>query len=855
MSIVRRLFGTSDRTTSEGARAAAAKPHVHGARRDAGTTASFADRAAILGAAGAHADAGRFGESLATIASALVAAPDDPELLFARASTLFAWGRLREAREGFARMVALGIDHPGLSRWLGWSHYHAGDLQEAEVWMRKAAGAEPGALDVDQGLASIFFALGRVDEAIAICERALLAHGEVPALLRCLGECRLAQNDPRAAETHFRCALGLEGEQASLWRLLGVSLQRQLRHTEAVVAFAQAERLAAARGQELDTFVDLAGEHRNAGRMREALDLFEANLALRPSVAGHRAYADALLTAGRLTEGWHHYEFRWLLEPLLSTRYGPRRPPWLGQDVRGKAVLLRFEQGIGDMIQCLRYAPYIKALGATTLAGNLDSLTPAFRGVDRVLGEPAQPAEFDYYAHLYSLPRIFGTDVDSIPAEIPYLEVDATRRQKWARRIARDGKLNVGLAWAGNPAQANNRRRSIALRALMPLLDVHGVRFYALQKGAAAAEMAALPACAAIEDLGPELADFVDTAAVIGELDLVLSVCTSVAHLGGALGKPLWLLLSTPAHWLWLEGREDTPWYPTMRLFRQRSPGDWDELVTRVKAALEARVQGQGEQPALPPPRGHAAPPRPRWPEPGHRPGLSAVTETPVGILQYLPDDAETGLALGWYGEYLQPQLDLLARLIPAGATVLEVEAGVGAHALGLATVLGPSGHLFLCESRPVVRRILRQNLAANRIGNVTLLRGAVGGPGEADLQTAPAAVRETVDELQLERLDGLKLGAGAGAQEVLDGAAATLWRLRPWLFVAATDGTQIHMLCQRAREFGYRCWRHETPRLNAANFNRRSDDRYAGRTALALLALPEEVTFDVALDGCVEIS
>jgi hypothetical protein len=239
------------------------------------------------------------------------------------------------------------------------------------------------------------------------------------------------------------------------------------------------------------------------------------------------------------------------------------------------------------------------------------------------------------------------------------------------------------------------------------------------------------------------------------------------------------------------------------------------------------------------------------------------VAETRVGILQYLPDEEDIGAAVHWYGECLQGQLDLLTRFIVPGMTAMEVGAGIGVHALALAGLVGPAGHLLLYESRPVVRRILQQNLAANRVRNVTVMRRVLGPVGDAEVSgsgaAAPAAAvtasgpqTETLDDLQLERLDWLKINDRSTASSMFDGAAATLWRLRPRLFLPAEAST-LPMLADRAREFGYRCWRVATPLFNPDNFNRRDDDIFPGRSAWALLAVPEEIEVDVPLDRGVE--
>jgi len=303
-----------------------------------------------------------------------------------------------------------------------------------------------------------------------------------------------------------------------------------------------------------------------------------------------------------------------------------------------------------------------------------------------------------------------------------------------------------------------------------------------------------------------------------------------------------------------------------MRLFRQRGRGEWGEVVERVKRALQEWVREGGGTAALLGggrlPQTLAAP-RAVLPSaaPGHRPGLSAVAECRDGILQYLPDEPWVGDSLGWYGEYLQPQLDLLGRLIRPGATVMEVGAGVGAHALFLAAAVGEAGHLFLYESRPVVRRILQQNLAANRVVNMTLMRRTLGGSstgtdiGEGHNDgMRPEPSTETLDELQLERLDWLKLADSDTALAVLEGGADTLWRLRPLLFVAAADEPGLRRLAARVQEFSYRCWRLQSALFNAQNFNRRDADIFASRQAFALLAIPEEIEVDIPLHPCTEL-
>ena len=740
--------------------------------------------------------------------------------------------------------------------------------------MRRAVDAAPDVSQSHFNLAVVLQAEQRNRDAAARFERALALGNDDFDVRVGLGNVSLALEDFETAEFHSRRALALDDKRAIAWRLLGAAVGRQCRYQQALEFFAHADQIADGDAEDATAFTSLAIALTEAQRNREGLDVYERYLPRFPFVDGHYAYSLALLTAGRLLEGWQHYEFRWLRNHAqLSKQAALTGPVWSGQTLRGKTILLHVEQGFGDVIQFVRYAAKVKALGATVLlrvARPMKTLMQGIEGVDRVLDRDEVIPEYHFYINLLSLPRVFATRASTrYPADIPYIRSDSERAQRWATQLGSGSAPRVGLVWAGNAMHPNDRFRSIAWSMLQPILEVTGVRFVSLQKGHQAADpVATLPAGVDWLDVGSELEDFSDTAAVISQLDLVICVDTAVAHLAGALGKPVWVMLAQPADFRWLEGREDSPWYPTMRLFRQSRRDDWTDVIERVKAALEERVrEGPNANTAEMNP---TVKPAPAVPQPfgtlaglkaGQRPGLSAVAETRVGILQYLPDEPIVGDAIGWYGEYLQPQLDLLARIVRPGATMMEVGAGVGAHAVFLGTMLGEAGHLFLYESRPVLQRILRQNLAANRVSNVTLMRRALGSQGQeggtAGVEGSAAEIphTETLDELQLERLDWLKVDASVAALDVLAGASETLWRLRPRLFLTAPTEAVVTEIADRVKECGYRCWRMATPLFNPENFNRREADIFSGRIALSVLAIPEEVEVDVALDRCVEIT
>lgn len=809
------------------------------------------ERGALAAVAGDPVGAAGPAEALRRVDLALEQAPADGELQFTRAAILVDQGRIREALPGFARAELLGMNGPRLEFAYGWALLQSGQPGLAEARLRAARTQDPESARVAFAVGMALKAQGLIADAAAEFREVLRGDPRDVRCLRALAACEFEQGDAAAAHAHLHDALALDAESPDTWSDLCAVLIRLGRLDEALPAAEEADRCDRACGGTGDAFINLAMCHFELGRPLAGARVLEDALARRPNASAHYAYALAMMTAGHLREGLSHYEFRWFKEPLVSRRDTGNRPAWNGQDLRGRTILLRAEQGLGDAIQFARYAPLVKALGANVLLTQFGGLAGAFAGVDRVV-ESGDAIEYDYYAHLMSLPRVFGTEVATIPAAVPYVRVEEARAERWRARLGADARMRVGLAWAGSPGHVRDRHRSLSLSQLAPLGDVAGVRWIGLQKGPHEEEASAPPAGWVLENLGPELCDFGETAAVVDALDLVICVDTSVAHLAGALGRPVWLLLPAPADFRWLEERDDSPWYPGMRLFRQRARGDWAEVVGRVRAALaqtaasgrpRARVEGlegpvacaEAAVQALP----HVGLAREAA---GHRPGWSAVAETRYGIVQYLPDAPGIGDALDWYGEWLQPQLDVLGGMLRPGMTVLEAYAGIGAHALWLARRVGPEGHLLVSEAQPVAQRILRQNLMANRIANATVLRDAVD------------AGANTVDGLRLERLDWLKVSAGERAAAILAGADETMWRLRPRLWLAAGDAGSANRLAEVARMHGYRCWRHEAALFAGGNFNRRSEDIHEGRTALALLAIPEEGNVDGIPATCIEL-
>jgi hypothetical protein len=414
----------------------------------------------------------------------------------------------------------------------------------------------------------------------------------------------------------------------------------------------------------------------------------------------------------------------------------------------------------------------------------------------------------------------------------------------------------------------------MALAELAPLWGIEGIQFYSLQRDRRGEDDKHFPSSGRVIDVASQLHDLRDTAAAIEALDLVIAVDTAAAHVAGALGKPVWVLLPAAADFRWLRNRDDSPWYPTMRLFRQRQSGQWDEVVSRVEQELRLALQSWQSAnllDALLPSKTMTTAYAPAVPPDSERPadvsGLSRVVETRYGIMQYLPRQEDIARSLELYGEWLQPQVDLLGKLLRPGATALEAGSGVGAHVLALAHLNGMTGHVLACEEDPLLRRILQQNIRANRLhGVVTVMPRLLIGidaSGVADAVLA-SSVRvsgaaspleaDTIDELLIQRLDLIKLNEGDKARAILDGASETLWRLRPKVFLSVTGRGSVAGLANHVRGFGYRCWRVESEFFRRNNFNSFETDLFPHRRAVALVAIPEESDIDITADECVEL-
>jgi tetratricopeptide (TPR) repeat protein len=462
---------------------------------------------------------------------------------------------------------------------------------------------------------------GRFEDVLATLDRALQLKPDDVNLLA--DRVTTLVNLRRYAEALTGCArlLSLVPGSAAAWNLRGTIYDALGRHREGLADY---ERALALRPAFPEALSNRAHDLRIFGRFDEALENYGRVLAAMPglaeawigrgnlfqeinrdedALADYRHalelrpdFADAhmneglcRLRLGDFASGWSKHEWRWKVSGLYPAAREFAQPKWQGtENLAGKAILLHAEQGFGDSIQFMRYVPLVAATGAAVfleVPDELVSLASGLSGVSRVMTRAQGLPPIDFHCPLLSLPAAFGTTLSTVPASIPYLEAPAERVRHWQSRLGRTKKLRIGLAWSGNATHKNDHNRSIALARLAPLLSLPGAELLSLQKGVRpedAVVMKDLP----ITDIAGELGDFADTAAVVSLVDLVIAVDTSVVHLAGALGRPVWILLPFSPDWRWLQGRDDSPWYPTARLFRQPAIGDWEGVIRNVKKEL-----------------------------------------------------------------------------------------------------------------------------------------------------------------------------------------------------------------------------------------------------------------------------
>jgi Tetratricopeptide repeat len=442
-------------------------------------------------------------------------------------------------------------------------------------------------------LATALLVLDRPDEALA---RADEVPGDSVDLMTLKGRILAKLERYEDAAALQEQAYALAPDRPDVITNLGTALFELDRFGPALELFRKAFRLAP---QEARVVANLGNFLDFAGSLDLSLAAYAAAASLSPNDREIRSnHGMALLRAGRLAEGWPLFESRRRQRDPAEEAGIPLLPaPLDGIDLQGKRVLVFHEQGLGDSLQFLRYVPMLAARGATVLLRMPPALTRLAESITEVTSGYGVPRGLDYVSPLMSLPRCFGTVLETIPADIPYLQPPEAALARGQAAVAALPRPRIGLVWAGSPRGGLDRRRSLPFQRLLPLFE-RPAGFVSLQLGPAAAQWAPPPGAAALDPTGA-LVDYAETAGLIQALDLVITVDTSVAHAAGAVGTPVWVMSRFSSCWRWLMQREDCPWYPQLRLFRQAYPGDWTELAGRVAAALDHLLLQRNQQERL----------------------------------------------------------------------------------------------------------------------------------------------------------------------------------------------------------------------------------------------------------------
>jgi tetratricopeptide (TPR) repeat protein len=576
---------------------------------------THADSLHLLGVL-AH-EIGRFDVAVDLIGRAIALAPKAALYHGNLGNALKRLGRLEEAVASFRRAIALKPNYPEVLTNLGNALLSCHQLEEAASCLQKAIRLKPDLPEAHNNLGNVYAALGRPNDAIHCYRKAIAlrpndaaAYNNMGAALKDLGHLEetiscyqqgIAHN-PDLPELHNNLAIillkqGLLDQSAASSRTalrlrshfpeghdnLGRVLAEQGKLSEAIVSFREAVAL---RPDYADAHNNLGTVLKETGALDEAVGCFRTAIRHNAKLAlAHHNLAMALLLHGDLAEGWREYEWRWRVPQPTDLPRNFIQPQWQGEAGAGRTLLIHAEQGFGDTIQFCRYARLAHTRGLRVVLEvqqPLVRLLQSLAGVDQVIARGDKLPDFDVHCPMLSLPLAFGTTLESIPGDTPYLSASAAQVAGWHTRLSTP-LPRIGLAWAGGAATKSDRQRSLSAEQLAPLLNLPGIQWVSLQK-----DRKDVLADAGMLDFMPKMHDFADTAALVANLDLVISVDTAIAHLAAALGKPVWLLNRFDPDWRWLTGRQDSPWYATLRQYRQPQPGEWEAPIAAIAEDLSA---------------------------------------------------------------------------------------------------------------------------------------------------------------------------------------------------------------------------------------------------------------------------
>ncbi len=821
--------------------------------------------------------------------------PADAIARYNQATELLGLGRYEEAVAGYDRAIALEPRRAASHVNRGLALQHLGRYEDALASYDAAVALDPSSADAQTDRGTALENLGRIEEALASYGaavaldpkssiarfnqgNALKALGHLDAAVACYD--RAIALSPEHAPTHvnrgsallslgrfgealssYDRAAALRPDYADAYYNQGLALMSLKRDDEAVARFDRA----------IDLQADHADAHTSRGhalvnlqRHEEARASYDRAIALDAEEARARLGKAALeLALGNFRDGWPLYEWRWQLAEVQPLKRTFGQPLWQGpESLEGKTILLHAEQGMGDTIQYCRYVPMLAERGARVvlevqppLVGLLGSLAGGATIVAR--GDPLPP--FDLHCPLMSVPGRVGTTVETIPARVPYLAADAGRIAFWRERMPTDG-FRIGINWQGNPANRIDHRRSAPLAAFASLARVPGVHLVSLQSHNGLDQLERLPAGMTVAtlgngfDSGPDT--FLDAAAAIMSLDLVISVDSSMVHLAGALGRPVWVALMAVPQWTWLIDRDDSPWYPLVRLFRQTADGDWRGVFERMADELASGTLHQQGRSGV---AARAVRPRPSEPAGGVQAAVHSEQERVVpptrklsfvlaasdhgtmivSRLDYRMRSPDAGIGVGYqileYGAFDHEEVSLAHSILDwrrkyfgDGVLAIDCGANIGVHTIEWSRRMTGWGTVVAIEAQERLYYALAGNIALNNCFNATALNAVIadkpgvmrvpqanylapGSFGSLELRRSAGAefigqeidysddnLRPvqaiTIDQLNLPRIDFIKIDIEGMELEALEGAAQAIARYRPALLIEAikVDATAL---------------------------------------------------------------
>jgi tetratricopeptide (TPR) repeat protein len=574
---------------------------------------------------------GRFEEAMHSYKRAIELKPDYDEAYYNLASTLQACNMLDEAVVIYKLAINLKPNDADIHNNLGNALRRSGKPDEALNSYKHAAMLKPDNAEILCNLGAAFQELDNLDEAIINYKRAISLEPDNAKAHNNLGIALKKQCRPEEAVESYNRAIELKHDYAEAYNNLGITLlsldqfdEAIKNHRKAIMliplyaeahynlgialrklkkldeASASYRRAIAIKADYVEAHNNLGSTLEEQGMFTEAVTCYSRAIELKPDyVDAHFNRSILSLLTGNFKDGWKEYEWRFQIKDHVHRTF--QKPMWDGSPLNDKTILVHTEQGYGDNIQFVRYLPMIQAQGGRVVFECLPILIHLLKdckGIDTIISKDPSgnvTEQFDVHIPLLSIPGILDTEVDTIPSNGPYIVPDSARVAEWKDRLeVHDKSYKIGLVWASSPDNKElYHKKSCKLNQFEPALNIHGLSFYSLQKGPASTEIDSLHKGTKIINLDSELNDFTDTAAAINNLDLVISVDTSVAHLAGAIGKPVWLLLPFVPDWRWQLERDDSPWYPNMRLFRQTQMYDWDGVFEQITESLSRLMRSR----------------------------------------------------------------------------------------------------------------------------------------------------------------------------------------------------------------------------------------------------------------------